>query len=117
VVTAVDTQMETVLALSELGARWSDNGDRDAEALGTKIVRTAVEHLRPTGLAVSSVVKAGDPKHVLLEEAEQWQADGMFLGARGLKRIERFLLGSVSTAMATRAHCSVEVVRLPSYGK
>lgn len=117
VVTAVDTQMETVLALSELGARWSEDEDRDAQALGAKIVQAAVEQLRPTGLEVSSAVKEGDPKRVLLDEAEEWQADSIFLGARGLNRIERLLLGSVSTAMATRAHCSVEVVRLPPYGK
>ena len=114
VITAVDTQMETVLALSELGARWSEDEDRDAPALGAKIVQAAVEQLRPTGLTVSSLVKVGDPKRVLLEEAEQWQADGIFLGARGLNRIQRFLLGSVSTAIATRAHCSVEVARLPA---
>lgn len=117
VVTAIDTQMETVLALSELGARWSDDENRDGEAMGAKIVQTVAEQLRPTGLVVSSAVKVGDPKHVLLEEAEQWQADCIFLGARGLNRMERFLLGSVSTAVATRAHCSVEVVRLPRYGK
>ena len=28
-------------------------------------------------------------------------------------RLERFLLGSVSAAVAARAHCSVEVVRAP----
>ena len=56
------------------------------------------------------VVKEGDPKRVLIEEAEQWGADCIFVGARGLRRLERFLLGSVSTAVAARAHCSVEVV-------
>jgi nucleotide-binding universal stress UspA family protein len=56
-------------------------------------------------------MKEGDPKHVLLDEAEQWGADCLFVGARGLSRIERFLLGSVSAAVAARAQCSVEVVR------
>ena len=50
-------------------------------------------------------------KSLLLEEAERWGADCIFVGARGLNRLERLLLGSVSTAVAARARCSVEVVR------
>ena len=46
-----------------------------------------------------------------LEEAERWGADCIFLGAKGHSRFERLLLGSVSTAVSARAHCSVEVVR------
>jgi hypothetical protein len=38
--------------------------------------------------------------------------EAVVMGARGLRGIQRFLLGSVSTAVAARAHCSVEVVRL-----
>jgi len=67
--------------------------------------------LRTRGLTVSSVITEGDPKHVLLDEAEHWGADCIFVGARGLSRVERFLLGSVSAAVAARAHCAVEVVR------
>ena len=44
-------------------------------------------------------------------EAEKWGADCIFVGARGLNGLERLLLGSVSTAVASYAHCSVEVVR------
>jgi len=36
-----------------------------------------------------------------------------FVGSAGFSnRLERFVLGSVSAAVAARAHCSVEVVRL-----
>ena len=37
-------------------------------------------------------------------------ADCIFVGARGVRGLERFLLGSVSTTVATNAHCSVEIV-------
>jgi nucleotide-binding universal stress UspA family protein len=63
---------------------------------------------------VSSVVDAGDPKRVLVRHAEEFGADCIFTGATGFSsRAERFLLGSVSAAVAARAHCSVEVVRAP----
>jgi nucleotide-binding universal stress UspA family protein len=62
---------------------------------------------------VSTRLMAGDPKRILIEEAERWGADCIFIGSRGLNRWERLLLGSVSAAVAARAHCPVEVVRSP----
>lgn len=68
--------------------------------------------LRSKDLFVSSMIKQGDPRKVILEEAEKWGADSIFIGSRGFGKIKRLLLGSVSTAVVSRAHCSVEVVRL-----
>jgi nucleotide-binding universal stress UspA family protein len=65
-------------------------------------------------LPVSSEIKLGDPRRLLVDEAKEWGADSIFLGATGLNRLERFLLGSVATAVVTRAHCSVEIVRTNS---
>jgi nucleotide-binding universal stress UspA family protein len=48
---------------------------------------------------------------LLCGEAEDLMAHCIFVGARGMGRLERFLIGSVSLGVATRAHCSVEVVR------
>jgi nucleotide-binding universal stress UspA family protein len=72
----------------------------------------AIVRQNPSEIFVSTRLMAGDPKHVLVEEAERWGADCIFIGSRGLNRWERLLLGSVSTAVAARAHCPVEVVRL-----
>jgi len=55
--------------------------------------------------------KVADPKRLIVEEAASWNADCIFLGARGHSRLERFLLGSVAAAVAARATCTVEVVR------
>jgi nucleotide-binding universal stress UspA family protein len=67
--------------------------------------------LRRAGLNVSHLVRQGNPKRVLLDEAKKLGADCIFVGARGLGRTDRFLLASVSAGVAAQAACSVEVVR------
>lgn len=71
----------------------------------------ATEKLQARGLQVSNVIKQEDPKHLLCNEAEKWGADCIFVGAQGISKIERLLLGSVSASVAARAHCSVEIIR------
>jgi nucleotide-binding universal stress UspA family protein len=78
---------------------------RTAEA-----VEAAVRKLNGIGLATSSVIIEEDPKTLLYAEAENRNADCIFVGARGMGMIERMLIGSVSSAVAMRAPCSVEVV-------
>ena len=73
--------------------------------------KEAAEALTKAGLKTEARLIAGDPKRVLLEHAKTWQADTIFVGARGIRALERFLLGSVSAAIASRATCSVEIVR------
>jgi nucleotide-binding universal stress UspA family protein len=85
--------------------------NEDERAWADEVVKASTEKLRAAKLAVSSITKSADPKHLIVEEAESWGADSIFVGARGLRRIERFLIGSVSAAVAARAHCSVEIVR------
>jgi len=77
-----------------------------------RFVDAAAQKLNAAGLRATGQVFEGDPKRVLVKFAEEWRADCIFLGATGLtNRVERFLLGSTAAAVATRAHCSVEVVR------
>jgi nucleotide-binding universal stress UspA family protein len=71
----------------------------------------SAEKLRNAGLHVNVLVKRGKPADEILEEADAWGADCIFVGAKGTRGISRLLLGSVSSAVAARAHCSVEVVR------
>lgn len=72
----------------------------------------ASQLLTGAGLNVTTLLCIGNPNHVLVTEAEKWAADCIFVGANAFgSRLERYLLGSTSSAVATRAHCSVEVVR------
>lgn len=84
----------------------------EAQAWADKISERAAQELEGRGLTVSTVIEAGDPKRVLVSCAENSESDAIFLGSTGLSSsAERILLGSVSAAVAARAHCSVEVVR------
>lgn len=72
----------------------------------------AMKMLRKRGLQTSFHIHSGNPKHILVKEAESWNADCIFVGANAFgSRVERFLIGSTSAAVAAHAHCSVEVVR------
>jgi nucleotide-binding universal stress UspA family protein len=68
--------------------------------------------LRTGGLKTEVVVKDEDPKRLLIKQAEGWGANCIFVGSRGMGKFERFRIGSVSSAVAARAHCSVEVIRV-----
>jgi nucleotide-binding universal stress UspA family protein len=52
-----------------------------------------------------------DTKKIILDEAKEWEADLIVLGSHGRHGIQRFLIGSVSEAVAVHAHCSVDVIR------
>ena len=60
---------------------------------------------------------AGDAAAVILDLAEEVDADLIVVGARGLGAVGRFLRGSVSTRVAHHAPCDVLVVEHPRGGR
>lgn len=94
-------QMSDVAIGAKFAAQW-------AETLAVDSIRK----LTDAGLSASAEVGMGYPKDTIIEMAEEWNADSIFVGPHcSGNSFERFLLGSVSAAVAARAHCSVEVVR------
>lgn len=65
-------------------------------------------------LKISTEIIEGQPRQVIVDEADQWQADLIVMGSRGLGAWNRLLLGSVSSGVVHHAGCSVEIVRLPA---
>ena len=102
IVIAVDPLRQTTVTHAELLMRVHELQQQMTERV-RKITAEASEKLRAAGLLVSSAVREGDPRHILTNEAEDWKADCIFVGARGLSRLERFWLGSISTAIVARA--------------
>ena len=91
--------------------KWIEVGDEENWDQVRDIFKPSVEKLRSAGLDAAVMIRRGNPKDEVVEEAESWGADCIFVGAKGVRGIDRLLLGSVSSAVSARARCSVEVVR------
>jgi len=76
-----------------------------------RVIDDARASLAPRGFGIETDVAVGDAKEEIIRAAEEWRADLVVLGARGLGRIKQVLLGSVSLAVARHARCPVLVVK------
>jgi nucleotide-binding universal stress UspA family protein len=86
----------------------SEEERKDAEEL----VEQQGKRLREAGFQVTTAIEHGSPKLVIIDSAKEWRADLVILGSHGRKGLERFLMGSVSEAVARHAPCSVQIVRI-----
>lgn len=81
---------------------------------GEKLVKGAAKTLREAGFSqVTTMVQEGEARSLILDQADSWPADVVVLGSQGKKKLTRFLLGSVSEAVARHARCSVTIIRIP----
>ena len=94
-------------------AKWISGERQSKPPWVAEFVEAALKKLRAAELIVSSKIEEGDPKRLLITDAEEWGAECIFIGASCSPHtpFEKFLLGSVATAVVMRARCSVEVVR------
>jgi nucleotide-binding universal stress UspA family protein len=94
------------------GAVPSSGVERPSEqVMAENVVGSATERARrrDPAVEVSSQVLAEDPVYALLREGDN--AFAQVTGSRGRSGLTGLLLGSVSLAVAARAHCPVIVVR------
>ena len=88
--------------------------EREQSRLRDLVARSAAwlrDNAIEKSLQIETAVIEGEPKVVIIEEAEQWGADLIVVGCHGYGPVKRFLLGSVSLAVAVHAPCWVEIVR------
>ena len=112
VIAVVDARLETAIAWPEsVAGQWVRENDTATREAMLRMLEHSAKVLSDAGLSVETQLLTGDPKHELLAQAETWEADAIFLGARGLHHGGRLALGTMASAVAGRAHCSVEIVR------
>ncbi len=107
--TPLITRLEPMGVMEETNAKadhYALKAAEDAAENATNILREGNPRLTVTTVAID-----GSPKSVILDEAEAFGADLIVVGSHGYGMVDRFLLGSVSHAVALHATCSVEIVR------
>ncbi len=76
-----------------------------------ELVEWVADSLASHGFQAGTVVKPGDPREVIVNEAADWQADLIVMGAYGHSGVRNWQIGSVAESVAKHARCSVELVR------
>jgi nucleotide-binding universal stress UspA family protein len=97
-----------------LPLNYFEDMDKALQKQAQNVIDAALQKLKSKSnksISVDAALIPGPPRTVILDEAEDWGADLIVLGSHGYRAWERFLLGSVSQAVVSHAHCSVEVVR------
>ena len=85
--------------------QWSINPTEDVDSILSDLEEKAQE----AGLAVTTVAAGdGEPADVLVNHAEEQNADVLVVGNKGM---QRRILGSVPNSVAHKATCTVVVVK------
>ncbi|CAA6658850.1 unnamed protein product [Spirodela intermedia] len=84
---------------------------QNAEALLAKVSHVCSE--KHTTVKVKTMVMEGDPKEMICQAVEQVHPDLLLVGSRGLGKLKRAFLGSVSDYCAHHAKCPILIVKPP----
>lgn len=127
---AVDKSAASDVAIAEVAARPWPAGTSvevltvlepwDVPALveglnksASELMHSAFEKLWAARIPTTTEILSGEPKATIIDHAAEIKADLLVVGSRGATGLTRFLLGSVASAVARFAPCSVEIVRPP----
>jgi nucleotide-binding universal stress UspA family protein len=83
----------------------------DLREVAESVLKRAARVASSKGVDLETHAREGQPADVIIEIANQKQADLIVVGSRGLTGIQRYLMGSVSSKVSEHASCSVMIVR------
>ena len=89
------------------GETSSEQAERQS---GEDLRRFVLENRAETPLEVETAVLPGEARFEILEELRERPADLVMLGTHGRGGMDRLMLGSVASAIARKAPCSVLLI-------
>jgi nucleotide-binding universal stress UspA family protein len=94
-----------------------DNLLEGSEEAGRRIVEEAAEWAAEAGVPCEVDLVWGRAAEVICHVAQERDCDLIVVGSRGLTGFKRLMLGSISNAVAAKAHCPVMIVKLFGEGR
>jgi nucleotide-binding universal stress UspA family protein len=108
IVVVADTMSYAAYAGGGMYKRFNEQTKENAENSASEALETA----KAAGLKdVFASDEEGQPADMILTLATEYKVDLVVVGRRGMRGVERFLMGSVSTAVINHAKCDVLVVK------
>ncbi|KAI5659316.1 hypothetical protein M9H77_28109 [Catharanthus roseus] len=83
------------------------------EETATRIFFRALQMCKEKMIKAETLLVEGDPKDTICEVADEQHFDLLVIGSRGLGKIKRAFLGSVSDYCAHHVNCPILIVKPP----
>ena len=108
IVVVADTMSYAATASGGMYKKFNEQTKANAENLAS----AALDAAKGSGIRdVYASDEEGQPADMILTLATEYKVNLIVVGRRGMRGLERFLMGSVSTAVINHAKCDVLVVR------
>ncbi|KAH9674152.1 Usp domain-containing protein [Citrus sinensis] len=91
----------------------SESVRKSQEENSAALLSRALQMCKDKMVKAESLVLEGDPKDMICQSAEQMHIDLLVVGSRGLGKIKRAFLGSVSDYCAHHTVCPIIIVKPP----
>ncbi len=78
---------------------------------GLNFLQSLTQEATEAGVDTEYTQLTGNPGRIICKLAENWSADVVIVGSRGLRGLKEMFLGSVSNYVTHHAPCSVLIVR------
>ena len=88
--------------------RW-----QEFEQLGLELLQQAQDEATRAGVSTEFTQNRGNPGRTICKLAQNWEADLIVIGRRGLSGLSELFMGSVSNYVLHHAPCSVLTVQHP----